>query len=336
VIFDRYITVDWSASNVPKFGKDSVWICDLGSEGEGETSNPRTRGSAEATIRQLLLDAVQRKERVLIGFDFPYAYPRGFAAALGLPGPAWSAIWRYLEEHLQDDAATNASNRFEVASVINARLTDHAFWGRPATQRFDHLSQRRDEVRYRIEGEAAGLAEWREVERLLRSRKSYPQQTWKLAGAGSVGSQALTGIPVLARLRWDPELRSVSTVWSFEVLVPDLPAGEPAIVHAEIWPSLAPTPVAPGQVRDQTQVLRLAEEFRMRDQSGSLSELLAAPGPEAAEEGWILGVESGSVSGVDPVEVYGVAPAAPVPIWGWGSIPDQYGRRTEDDTGEDE
>ena len=41
-------------------------------------------------------------------------------------------------------------------------------------------------------------------------------------------------------------------------------------------------------------------------------------------------------TGVDPVEAYGVAPAAPVPIWGWGSIPDQYGRRTEDDTGEDE
>ncbi len=41
-------------------------------------------------------------------------------------------------------------------------------------------------------------------------------------------------------------------------------------------------------------------------------------------------------AGVDPVEVYGVVPAAPVPIWGWGSIPDQYGRRTEDDTGEDE
>ncbi len=28
----------------------------------------------------------------------------------------------------------------------------------------------------------------------------------------------------------------------------------------------------------------------------------------------------------DPVEEYGVVPDRPVAIWGWGSIPDQYGR----------
>lgn len=39
--------------------------------------------------------------------------------------------------------------------------------------------------------------------------------------------------------------------------------------------------------------------------------------------------------GVDPKELYGESPKVPVPIWGWGSIPDQYGRRTENDTGDD-
>jgi Plasmid pRiA4b ORF-3-like protein len=39
---------------------------------------------------------------------------------------------------------------------------------------------------------------------------------------------------------------------------------------------------------------------------------------------------------VDPLEAYGVAPRKPVPIWGWGWIPDQYGRRWADDTGEDD
>jgi hypothetical protein len=29
---------------------------------------------------------------------------------------------------------------------------------------------------------------------------------------------------------------------------------------------------------------------------------------------------------VDPVEAYGALPDSPVPIWGWGWIPDQYGR----------
>jgi Plasmid pRiA4b ORF-3-like protein len=33
---------------------------------------------------------------------------------------------------------------------------------------------------------------------------------------------------------------------------------------------------------------------------------------------------------VDPVEMFGELPPSPIPIWGWGWIPDQYGRRTED------
>jgi hypothetical protein len=29
---------------------------------------------------------------------------------------------------------------------------------------------------------------------------------------------------------------------------------------------------------------------------------------------------------VDPLEVLGIRPDVPLPYWGWGSIPDQYGR----------
>lgn len=34
---------------------------------------------------------------------------------------------------------------------------------------------------------------------------------------------------------------------------------------------------------------------------------------------------------VDPEEAYGALPDQPVPIWGWGWIPDQYGRVEEDE-----
>ncbi|MEA2355510.1 MAG: hypothetical protein QOD61_1639 [Solirubrobacteraceae bacterium] len=37
---------------------------------------------------------------------------------------------------------------------------------------------------------------------------------------------------------------------------------------------------------------------------------------------------------IDPVEALGIIPASPLPYWGWGEIPDQYGRRSEDDDGE--
>ena len=293
MMFDRYVTVDWSASNRSRRGRDSVWICDLGDGGEARTTNPATRRAAESEIRDLLLEAVDDDERVLVGFDFPLGYPSGFSAALALGGPAWRAIWEHLSRELRDSGA-NVSNRFGVASEINARLAHHAFWGRPSGQVWEHLSCRRDHVAYRLEGEAAGLAEWRQVEAVLLREGRHPQSTWKLLGAGSVGSQALTGIPVVDRLRHCEELARVSCVWPFEVILPELEQGRGAVVHAEIWPSLIDVAVAGGQVKDEAQVICLAREFRRRDRSGALRELFAAAGsPQAREEGWILGVPGG-------------------------------------------
>ncbi|OIN78806.1 UPF0158 family protein [Mycobacterium malmoense] len=37
---------------------------------------------------------------------------------------------------------------------------------------------------------------------------------------------------------------------------------------------------------------------------------------------------------VDPVEVLGITPRQPLAYWGWGTIPDQYGRRWADDDGQ--
>ena len=39
---------------------------------------------------------------------------------------------------------------------------------------------------------------------------------------------------------------------------------------------------------------------------------------------------------IDPEEVLGIAPRSPLPYWGWGAMPDQYGRRWADDEGEDD
>jgi len=37
---------------------------------------------------------------------------------------------------------------------------------------------------------------------------------------------------------------------------------------------------------------------------------------------------------VDPLSQLGIIPEAPLPYWGWGQIPDQYGRRFDADDGE--
>lgn len=38
---------------------------------------------------------------------------------------------------------------------------------------------------------------------------------------------------------------------------------------------------------------------------------------------------------IDPAAELGIVPRFPLPYWGWGDIPDQYGRRWIDDDGED-
>jgi hypothetical protein len=38
---------------------------------------------------------------------------------------------------------------------------------------------------------------------------------------------------------------------------------------------------------------------------------------------------------LDPNEAYGVTPGKPAPIWGWGWIPDQYGRVADDEAEEE-
>lgn len=290
-LFDRYIAVDWSANNSPKFGRDSIWAATAGASGTIETVNIGTRREAEGWLLKKLDSAVQGRERVLVGLDFPYGYPAGFAGSLGIADQSWKGIWSYLASEVSDDNR-NQSNRFAVAAAINQQLgSDAPFWGRPASQPFDHLPTRK-EVTYRGR-HAGGLSEWRAVEERLYAAGKRPQSAWKLAYTGSVGSQALLGIPVVHRLRWNPQLRDVSAVWPFEVSVPDQPPEDPVVIHAEIWPSAAPFDHESGACPDEQQVRAVVRYWRDLDRSGQLKLLFeGAPADETVrrEEGWILGV----------------------------------------------
>jgi precorrin-8X/cobalt-precorrin-8 methylmutase len=92
MIFDRYLIVDWSASSRPRVGTDSIWVCLLDADGHTSTENPPTRGKAEVFIGDALRRFVADGEGVLVGFDFPYGYPAGFATALRLAGPPWPGL----------------------------------------------------------------------------------------------------------------------------------------------------------------------------------------------------------------------------------------------------
>ena len=80
MMFDTFLIVDWSAARMPKTGRDSIWICRHGPDGEtSPTRRPGTR--REGLLAEMMAAAMTKGERVLLGFDFPFGYPAGFRRA---------------------------------------------------------------------------------------------------------------------------------------------------------------------------------------------------------------------------------------------------------------
>lgn len=292
MLFDAYVVVDWSAAAVPRQGADSIWYAsfarDRGELRQQALANPPTREAAGAELLALLQGLIADGRRVLVGFDFPNAYPAGFAAVAGFPGPPWRGIWDGLAG-LLEDGPDNANNRFQLAAELNRRIAGGGFpfWGHPHQHagRYPGLAP----LKPAGYGLAGRLAERRLCERHVPRTKPC----WQLAGNGSVGGQALTGIPAKRRL-WRA-LAPAAAVWPFETGL--APAREPAVVLAEVYPSLADFAAERHPVKDARQVLAAARLLAARDASGQLAEDLTGPAELTAaerrlverEEGWILG-----------------------------------------------
>jgi molybdopterin-guanine dinucleotide biosynthesis protein B len=272
-LFDCVIIVDWSAASAPsptKPSADAIWTCRADARG-AETQYHRTRAQAEAYLRGQIMAAQARDARLLIGCDFPFAYPRGFAHALTGQADA-RAVWRFLQGVIAD-SDSNANNRFDVANDINARFGNGPFWGRPVGRNAPHLPARKT-----VDYTALPFAERRSIDRAIPTA----QPVWKLYTTGSVGSQALMGLPMIARLAG---MNGVS-VWPFDECLTD-------VVLAEVYPSILAKAVArevalSGAIKDAVQVQLLARAM-MRQPPDVWAQMLALPHPDAREEGWILG-----------------------------------------------
>lgn len=266
-MFDRVIVVDWSgkATRSPvRESRDAIWIGVAEAARDWDPKYCRTREEAMTWLHERLAEG----GRQLVGFDFPMGYPAGFARRLTGTDDA-RTLHRWLADRVVD-SATNANNRFEVAAEINRRIGGTGvFWGCPRSRRLPCLSSLKAP-----DYEAVGIAEKRRVER----ENPPAKPVWQLLGAGSVGSQALLGIPAIHRLA----VRTGAAVWPFE------PPRD--ITLAEVYPSLlAPAVLGSGDpIPDRAQVRLLSLALHRLAQAGKLAPLLETP-PEAAEEGWILG-----------------------------------------------
>ncbi len=299
-IFDSYIVVDWSAAQSPCSGPDSVWIYALDRDERGVApfcvANPSTRLQALGILIDVLSDFVARGRMTLVGFDFAFGYPSGFAGRLRPAEPTWLGVWKQLAARIHDHD-DNANNRFQVAAALNAELSgaDYPFWGCPAPKAGLHLSARKP-----TPPAAPALDEFR-----LAERAAHPAQSvWKLYYPGCVGGQTLLGIPYVHRLRHHPLFAETSRVWPFETGLRKLERSandDPTVIFAEVYPSFLEKSAASAggdEPKDLHQIRCLAHHFARLDTDNELAALFAGPpglDPRQrrmieTEEGWILGV----------------------------------------------
>ncbi|MEZ5798093.1 MAG: GNAT family N-acetyltransferase [Paracoccaceae bacterium] len=204
--FDRVIVADWSAANLPTSPvnrANAVWLGCHDAEGGAEWHH-RTRASAEAQLATLIDTAAAAGQRLLIGFDFAFAFPAGLAARLtGAEDPR--RLWAWLAAEIED-APDNTNNRFAVATAINAAFPEGPgpFWSHPTGQSWPQIPPRRAGIDYA----ALGLAEHRAAETAAPSAKSPGCCSTRLGrlavAAGAADDPPAVAPPRHRRLALDP------------------------------------------------------------------------------------------------------------------------------------
>jgi hypothetical protein len=293
-LFNAYVIVQWSAASKAVSGADSVWVGSLKRDVRFrlafEAHNPTTRAQGEALVAAILEDRIKRRERTLVGFDFPLGFPRGLAAGLKLGGDQpWRAVWDQLARMVKDKA-DNTNNRFGVGSEINRRLTEgpFPFWGCPPRDTLTTLQPKRGR-----EHGSGDVPEFRYVE--VAHGSANP--VWKLYYNGAIGGLAILGIPMARRLRLaHPGAR----VWPFETGWKALNEADLSgvdVVLAEVSDALAKPQPQPGELKDPARLRAMAEHLARLDEGGKLGALFGPTARHDAdlvqtvehEEGWALG-----------------------------------------------
>lgn len=270
---DRVAMLDWSSAKGPKRGKDSIWL-GLAGDGARAPVNLPTRGAAAEALRGLLA----LPGRTLLGIDIGFAWPAGFAR--GLTGqPRALAVWDWLAARVVE--APGGPNHRAVAAEANRAFAGGGpFWGDGTRDGTPGLPRTRPPL-------PPGLAWHRGIEQAAAFGRVHPKSQFQLAGAGAVGAQSLTCVPVLHALR--AAHPGALAIWPFE------PVGDARLVVAEVYFSLLAPVLAEALPRypclDAAQVDLLARAVMRLAAAGALPALMApeAPWDQVQDEGWILG-----------------------------------------------
>ena len=277
--FDAVIAVDWSAtSGRTKPGENTIHAATATAEGVGPARHFPTRHAVIEWLAADLAARVDRGERALAVFDVAFGWPAGAARAVtGTDDPL--ALWDWMAGRLRD-GPDGVNDRYEVAEEINRLMPGEGpLWGRDRSHtHLAHVSPTKPV--------APAFPEWRETEQAMRrigGLSGRPKSVWQLAYTGSVGSQTITAMAALSRLR--RALGDRCAVWPFQS------AGAAPVVLAEVYLAHADGAEASfrdGGPKDAGQARAMAAG--LLGALGEGADLFADPPAAAREEGWVLGI----------------------------------------------
>ena len=268
--FDSFVVIDWAAGNDtgPKPRKDAIWAAGQIDGSETEAVYFRNRVIAEEWLVRLISREIVAGRRLLLGFDFPFGYPRGFADAVLGRGPT-TGLFDFFDDQLTDTPQSN--DRFALAGRLNMRFPGVGpFWFNGTRSDIPHLPRRKSE-----RTTDHGQIERRRCEALAKGTFTC----WQMGGAGAVGGQVMTGMAFLARIR--RRFPGQVAVWPFE-------SETTPVLAVEVWPSLIADVVRQSGdvIKDRAQVRYLSRALGALPVE-RLSQMLAIDEPV---EGWILGL----------------------------------------------
>ena len=276
--FDAVIAVDWSAtSGRTRPGENTIHAAIATAEGVGAARHFPTRHAVIGWLAEELGSRAERGERALAVFDVAFGWPKGAARAVtGTDDPL--ALWDWVAARMRD-GPDGVNNRYEVSEAINRLMPgDGPLWGRDRNH--THLAGISP-----TKPADPPFGEWRETEEAMRrigGLSGRPKSVWQLAYTGSVGSQTLTAMASLARLR--SALGDRCAVWPFQSAAAPIVLAEVYLAHADG----AEAAFRDGGPKDAGQVRAMAAGLLGALQDGA--DLFADPPEAAREEGWVLGI----------------------------------------------
>ena len=287
--FDTVLAIDWSGAR-GNYQGIAVAECKVEAGGPNLVPPPTGRVWRRAALAGWLSARIDRGERLLVGFDFAFAFPwrdgagylPGFSAAR--PGSAFE-FWKTV-----DGVCARDPDFFGGAFVADPRFA-RLFWSRGG--RPEGFTERARETERQCAAEGRGR----------------PESVFKLIGPKQVGKASLAGMRLFTwlRRRHGPRLR----FWPFE------PVDGAGAICVEIFPRLflSAAAMGSGKIRDRMSAARAVAHFgaaapvdlpgRLTDHEADALVSAAAlrawakePAPwrapdacdGAIQEGWIFGV----------------------------------------------